>query len=455
MIPRPSEDLIARYGGRGPRYTSYPPVPVWTDAVGPDDYRQALAEARSSTAEAAIYVHLPFCAERCWYCGCNVSIQRRPAVIDTYVDQLAVEVATVSGLFGSERTIRSLHVGGGTPNHLSPEQLGRMLGTLRGACNFAPDAEFSVELAPRPAKRADVEAIVKLGFTRLSFGVQDIDPGVGKAIGRTMDGGHVASLIRAARHAGATNINIDLMYGLPLQTPASMAWMSDCVVNSMRPDRIALYGYAHVPWLRPQQRRLERNPLPGAQDRVALFATAADALLQAGYKSIGLDHFALPSDPMIAARRAGTLSRTFMGYTTTHEPDLIGLGTSAIGKIGTAAAPLFVQNAPVVKAYQRATDGIATVRGHRMSGEDRVRGGVIHDILCRLEVRSTAEMDLWAAFPDALAALRPYEDDGLIVLRRDGLDVTELGRYFLRPIAMQFDGWRTPDTSTTRYSATV
>ena len=447
MLSIPTGELIARYGGRGPRYTSYPPVPVWTEAVGPSDYEAALQEASHATHDGlAVYVHLPFCRERCWYCGCNVAISRDTVVADAYLDVLADEAALVGRLLAGRRPVTAIHLGGGTPNFLTTGQLERLMQSLRGAFSVADDAALDVEIDPRAATPERVVHLAGLGFTRMSFGVQDLDPDVGVAIGRRMDRAELGALIAAARGAGVHGINFDLMYGLPRQTPASLARTLEQVAT-LRPDRLALYGYAHVPWIRPQQKRLEKSGLPSPSDRVGLFVAALGQLDAAGYEAIGLDHFALPGDPLLRARDDGTLDRGFQGYTTVSDVDLIGLGASSIGFLRSPRRPLYIQNPTPVKAYERARGHLSTVRGWHLTDDDVVRARTIRKLLCLMEVRSTEGFDLWGRFPGAWDALAPFEADGLVVRTPGALRVTELGRHFLRPIAMHFDAYLPGETA--------
>ncbi|MBT9560316.1 MAG: oxygen-independent coproporphyrinogen III oxidase [Myxococcales bacterium] len=441
MLALPDADLLARYDGRAPRFTSYPPIPTWSDTVGPDDYAAALLAVQGDPEPVSLYVHLPFCAERCWYCGCNVVIQKNPYAADPYLEALAVEVARVSERIG-RRKVGTLHLGGGTPNFLSGDQLHWLFRVLRESSFDLSGAAIDVEIDPRAANEVTIDTFAELGATRFSFGVQDLDPDVGAAIGRVMDEAHVGRLISRARAAGIRGVNIDLMFGLPKQTTVSLERTVTSLLRH-RPDRLAIYGYAHVPWMRPQQRRLEPSGLPGAFERVALFGAAARVLTGAGYLPIGLDHFAVPSDELARAASAGTLRRTFQGYTTVSHRDQIGLGVSAIGRVG-GPSPLWVQNTAVEKEYRRQA-GLVTLRGLQATDDDVLRGRVIESIMCQLAVRPQNVAHLldgagfWARFPDARAALEPMARDGLLLFEADGLEVTELGRFFLRQIAATFD----------------
>ena len=448
----PSRDLIVRYGGRGPRYTSYPPVPVWTDDVGPTEYRTALELASGVAQPLSLYVHIPFCRHRCWYCGCNVTIQTESEAADDYIERLSLEAAAVGPLLG-DRAVASVHFGGGTPNSLTQEQMDRLLGILKRRFNLSRETHLDIEVDPRVATPEQVAWLGSLGFRRMSFGVQDTDPAVGEAVGRSMDVEHLTAIVAAARGAGVKGINLDLIYGLPKQTQATMETTLKEIVG-LNPDRIALYGYAHVPWIRPQQRRLERSGLPGADDRITLFGTALESLGSAGYEAVGLDHFALPGDPLLEARADGTLDRSFQGYTVGRAPDLVGLGASSIGLLRSADHGIYIQNITNTKPYQRST-GLATAKGYQLNADDVRRGQIIRDVLCRLEVQGEG---LWDTYPEVYEALASYEADGLVERKPDHLQVTELGRFFLRPIAMHFDaylGKSAPEKPAPRYSAVV
>lgn len=442
---RPGPDLIRRYSGRGPRYTSYPPVPAWAGDVDTDVFLSTLAEVGQRAEPMALYTHLPFCAERCWYCACNVVIQHDSAPVDRYLDHLAEEVATRAPLL-TGRTVNAIHVGGGTPNFLTRAQMSRLVSLLRSSFTFGDTTDMDIEVDPRQALPGDVAAICELGFNRVSFGVQDLNPDVGEAIGRVMELNRVADLAQEARQAGVHGINIDLMYGLPRQTDETFRRTLSDVIETIRPDRLAIYGYAHVPWMRPKQKKLEEAGLPDTDARIRLFQTALGLLAEAGFAPVGLDHFAKPTDALFSAREQGTLDRGFQGYTTVSAPDLLGLGASAISFFRTPEVPVYAQNATAIKAYERSP-GNAIVRGHRLTPDDVLRGRLIRDVLCGMRVRHDVRTD----FPDAWGGLTRFEDDGLVVREEDGtLSVTELGRYFLRPIAMLLDAG-TQDKA--RYSA--
>ena len=400
------------YADNCTRYTSYPPVSRWGAEIDGAAYADALRGANQSEP-IRLYVHLPFCDRRCWFCACNVTIRPPGASNAPYLDRLTAEMATVGALVKG-RHVDSLHLGGGTPNSLPPADVAHLFSALWQY--FAVDARTIVdcEMDPRVATAASVAAFAATGVRRISFGVQDIDPEVGRAIGRELSLGALVGHVQTARRFGVRSVNFDLMYGLPRQTPESID-RTIVELLSIRPERVALFGYAHMPSVRPQQRRLEASGLPDASERAALYVAAATRLCAAGYAPIGLDHFAVPADEMARAAALGTLRRTFQGYTTHGDLDEIGLGASAISDIRSGPLPVFAQNVTSEKVY-RATPGLPITRGIRLTADDVARGRVIEAITCRLAVR---EAGLWRRYPEARARLGRFEQDGLVLLEAD------------------------------------
>ncbi|MEZ4458104.1 MAG: oxygen-independent coproporphyrinogen III oxidase, partial [Gemmatimonadales bacterium] len=323
------DDLLARWDVPIPRYTSYPAVPDWTGGVTTATWLAHLGDVAGQGGPLALYVHLPFCAERCLYCGCNATVTNRRDVVERYLDRLEAEIDLISGALGRGPTVEEIHWGGGTPNLLDDSQLARLVGLLRRRFAVAPGAEWSIEADPRLVHPRQLDHLRSLGFSRVSFGIQDLDPPVQEAIGRIQPAALVRQVVAAARLAGFEGINFDLIYGLPRQTAGGFDETLAKVV-ALAPDRIACFGYAHVPWIRAHQKRIDESTLPAGPARFALFQRAVDTLSAAGYQWIGLDHFARPDDPLARAAAAGTLHRNFMGYTTRQGEHLIGLGTSAI-----------------------------------------------------------------------------------------------------------------------------
>lgn len=437
MTERPNQELLSRYERPTPRYTSYPPVPCW-HAHGPDELAGALSRMSRAATPWQLYVHVPFCERRCWYCGCNVVIAPSRAAADPTVDAIVSE-AGLAGPYFAGRPLGALHFGGGTPNFLSETQLQRLFGGLRGAFRFDAHTVVDMELDPRTLEAGALAMLAGLGVGRVSFGVQDLDPDVGAAIGRPMDAERVARCIRDARAAGISGVNLDLMYGLPRQTPESLTRTLRRLIVE-RPERFAIYGYAHVPAMRPQQRRLEPAGIPDADARLTLFSRAREVLVEAGYVPVGLDHFVVPSDPMARAAATGTLRRTFQGYTTHDYADQLGLGPSAISRITCADdhSVVFSQNAPADKVYRRAlAEGrFAAERGLTVGGADLWRARLIEELMCHLRLRVPHG---WAGLERERSALARFASDDLVLIEQDGLTVTERGRYFLRQVARVFD----------------
>jgi len=423
-----SPDVVARYDAPAPRYTSYPPVTAWSRDVGPDSFAAALAT--TGRDPIALYVHLPFCGQRCLYCGCNATITRNRARVDRYLDALEAELALVASALGRRATVTQLHLGGGTPNHLDDGQLWRLGQMILRSVNVRRDAERSVEADPRLVTPTQLTTLKALGFDRISYGVQDLDPDVQAAIGRLQPTSVIRDAVTMARAAGFTSINLDLIYGLPAQTAATWGRTIEQVLE-LRPDRVACFGYAHVPWMQKHQRAIDESTLPDAPQRFAAFADAVQRFQQAGYAWVGLDHFALPDDPLTVAQRDGTLRRTFMGYTTLPAPHLVGVGVSAISDV----AGQYAQNDADLERWATAVEQgqFSTIRGHLRTEDDLRRGRIIHDLFCSLQAPAEA-----LALRDRT---QPLVDDGLLEELPTGLRVTDRGRFFLRTVASAFDGY--------------
>ncbi len=439
-----SVDLLRRYNVPGPRYTSYPTAPVWREGFGPREYERVLAKSREKERPAplSLYVHLPFCEHLCYFCACTVVISGNHSVEEPYLVTLDKEIDWVAERAGGNREVIQLHWGGGTPTYFSPERAGKLAGRLRERFLFAADAEVSVEVDPRVTNREHLEVLRGMGFNRVSMGVQDFDPEVQAAVNRIQSQRETAELVSAARELGYRGINIDLIFGLPLQTPESFSATIDRVLE-IGPDRLAVYSYANVPWMKKHQRLLE-DRLPDERAKFEIFRTALERFTDAGYEYIGMDHFARPGDELARARRDRTLHRNFQGYTTKAGTDLLGLGMSSIGAIGDA----FVQNRRDLAGYRRAveSEGAATFRGFRLSFDDRVRRAVIANLLCHgvvviREIEEAFAIDFAAYFADALEGLAPCAEDGLVAISRSEIRATPLGRVFLRNLAMPFDAY--------------
>jgi oxygen-independent coproporphyrinogen-3 oxidase len=440
-----SVELLHRYNVPGPRYTSYPTAPVWRESFSPEDYEKILSASgqQESPAPLSLYLHLPFCETLCFFCACTVVITSNHSVEDPYLAVLEKEIDWVAARSGSDnREVVQLHWGGGTPTYFSPEHISRLAERLRRKFRFAADAEVGVEVDPRVTTPGHLEALSRAGFNRLSMGVQDFDPEVQKSINRVQPFEDTRGLVRAARAMGFESVNVDLIYGLPLQTPGSFRATIERILE-IAPDRLAVYSYANVPWLKKHQRLLEPH-LPGEQEKFEIFRTALALFTASGYEYIGMDHFARPDDELARARRSRTLHRNFQGYTTKAGTDLVGLGVSAIGAIGDA----FVQNRRELADYRQAVeaDGAATFRGFRLSFDDRVRRAVIGNLLCHGvvvfgEIESAFGIDFREYFAVALVGLAGCVADGLVGISETEIRATPLGRVFLRNLAMPFDAY--------------
>jgi len=439
------EALLLRMAGAGPRYTSYPTAPEWRDDFGESDALAACARAAQRLDEPlSLYVHLPFCERLCLYCGCTVEIHGQRERPDRYLDAVEREIAIVAAALGERRRVAQLHWGGGTPTFLTPAQLERLWRMLSAQFELPDDAEVSIEVDPHVTTAEQVELLAELGFNRVSMGVQDFDPVVQTAVARDQTLAETLELAAQLRARGIAALNVDLMYGLPAQTEAGLADTLDRIV-ALRPDRLAVFGYAHVPWLKPAQKALERRaPVPEALARARLFALAVARLGAGGYELIGLDHFALPTDPLWRALVEDRLQRNFMGYATAPAAEMVGFGMSAIGDLGGA----WLQNARTTAEYEPALAAgrLATVRGLRRSEEDNLRRAAILSLMCRMRLdldeleRDTGRRDLGRHFAVEWRELQRFADEGLAVFAHDRrFEVLPRGRLFLRQMAMIFD----------------
>lgn len=448
----PREEILLQHARPGPRYTSYPPVPAWTDPFDADDYEEALtALSRRRDDSIAVYVHLPFCADRCAYCGCNATVTRHAHVVDRYLDRVEAEIARVVEIMGRDRRVEQMHWGGGTPNLLDPDQTVRLHRILSDAFRFHRTAERSIEIDPRLGDGAQMHLYRELGFNRVSLGVQDLDPGVQEAIGRIQPEERTRRVFEDARTAGFESINLDLVYGLPRQTRDTLARTLDTILE-WGPDRIASFGYAHLPQLRPNQKQVDARGMPDSRDRLRLFSDTVERLEEGGYRWIGLDHFALPGDPMSRAVPERALARNFMGYVTDPAPHLLAFGSSAIGEVSGC----YVQNEPHLGRYQKTVDGggLPVIRGHRLSREDLRRREAIHGLLCNLDLSEASLPDRWRSRSDPWAPLRTFEEDGMVEIADGRASVTRLGRFVLRSICMTLDE-TLPEAVGPRFSPTV
>jgi oxygen-independent coproporphyrinogen-3 oxidase len=456
-----SVDLLTRFDISGPRYTSYPTADRFVEAFSATEYSQALVLRRSGGAASAmplsLYIHIPFCESLCYYCACNKIITKHHDRAATYLRYLSREVDLHTAQMGMGQAITQLHLGGGTPTFLSDDELRELMAMLRRNFTFAANGEYAIEVDPRTIDASRLDTLAELGFNRLSFGVQDFDPAVQKAVHRVQPAEQVFELVAAARARGFSAINIDLIYGLPLQSPESFD-RTLVLVNELKPERIALYAYAHLPERFKPQRRINTVELPSGGAKVAMLSRSMSALMGAGYVYVGMDHFALPTDALAIAKRQGRLHRNFQGYSTQPDCDLIGLGVSSIGRIGAT----YSQNAKTLEEYYDHLDQghFAVVRGLALSRDDLVRRAVIMALMCQGHVAfESIELaflvDFKKYFSEELMALQLLADQGLVVLEETGIDVTEMGWFFVRAVAMVFDRYLQTDRTRAKFSKII
>ncbi len=457
----PSDALLRRFDLSGPRYTSYPTADRFVEAFGPEQYRQALLQRSAGVvggpSPLSVYVHIPFCESVCYYCACNKVITRHHERATEYLDALERELDLQLALLGRGQTVTQVHLGGGTPTFLSDAELDRLMRMLRGGFEFAPGAECSIEIDPRTVTNERLAYLKALGFNRLSFGVQDFDTAVQQAVHRVQPYEQVEALMQAARALDFESINVDLIHGLPRQTPASLA-RTVAQVAGLRPDRIALYAYAHLPQRFKPQRRIDAALLPGAGDRIHMLSQAIAGFLAQGYVYIGMDHFALPGDALAVAKRQGRLHRNFQGYSTQPDCDLIALGVSSISKVGAT----YSQNAKTLPEYYDAVGAgeLPVVRGVSLSREDLLRRTIIMSLMCqgRLDFESVELahlIDFRRHFAPELERLAELDKQELVKLGPDSVELTPIGWYFVRAVAMVFDQPLQSDRARERYSRVV
>jgi oxygen-independent coproporphyrinogen III oxidase len=458
-----STDLLSRLDVPGPRYTSYPTADRFVEAFGPVDYQQALrSRARGASrgvgaGPLSLYVHVPFCESVCYYCACNKIVTRHHERAAAYLDTLEAEIALHAAELGTRQPVAQLHLGGGTPTFLSDAELTRLMQMLHRSFAIPPDAEVSIEVDPRTVDAARLRHLAQLGFNRLSFGVQDFDAAVQTAVHRVQSIDSVRALLNASRELDFSSTNVDLIYGLPRQTSASFD-RTIAQVCELRPDRIALYGYAHLPQRFKPQRRIDAASLPSASQKLALLSRAIGGFTEQGYVYIGMDHFALPTDSLAVARRQGRLHRNFQGYSTRPDCDLIGLGVSAISRVGAT----YSQNAKTLAEYHDAVSRgqFAVVRGIALTRDDLLRRTVIMALMCqgRVEFESIELahlVDFRTVFATELSALEPLQKNGLVRIDLDSIEVTPLGWYFVRSVAMVFDRHLRADRARNRFSQVI
>ncbi|MEJ6003661.1 oxygen-independent coproporphyrinogen III oxidase [Paucibacter soli] len=461
-LPGITEEVLRRFDVSGPRYTSYPTADRFVEAFTASQYRQALQQRAQGGvvgggAPLSIYVHIPFCESVCYYCACNKVITKHHEKAAEYLDALVTEMDLTLADLGRTPSVSQLHLGGGSPTFLSDAELTRLMDDIRSRFKLAPGAEVSIEVDPRTVTNERLQHLRGLGFNRLSFGVQDFDPAVQKAVHRMQSYESVEALMVQARALGFESTNVDLIYGLPQQTPASFA-RTIAQVAALKPDRIALYGYAHLPQRFKPQRRIDATLLPVAADKLHMLSAALSGFVGHGYTYIGMDHFALPSDSLAVAKRQGRLHRNFQGYSTQPDCDLIGLGVSAIGRIGAT----YSQNAKTLPEYYDALahGQLPIERGLALSRDDLVRRAMIMALMCqgRVEFESIELAHLIKVqdyFGAELERLRAMADTGLVVVEPGAIQVTAMGWYFVRAVAMVFDRYLSADQTRAKFSRII
>ena len=430
--------LIQKYNYSGPRYTSYPTALEFSDQFGETEFRQAVA--RYPERPLSLYVHIPFCHKLCYFCGCNKIVTRQQHKADQYLDALEQEILHRAPLFAG-RTVKQLHWGGGTPTYLNKAQISRLMNVLRGAFNFSEKMEISIEVDPREIELDVLDHLRSEGFNRLSMGVQDFNKEVQRLVNREQDEDFIFALLNHAREIGFISTNIDLIYGLPKQTPESFAYTLQRVAE-LNPDRLSVFNYAHLPTLFAAQRKIKEADLPTAQQKLDILQQTIGSLMQSGYQFIGMDHFARPDDELAVAQREGVLHRNFQGYTTQGDTDLLGLGVSAISMIGDS----YAQNFKELKQYYQYVDerGDALWRGLALTRDDCIRRDVIKALICNFRLDFSAVEQKWQLnfrdyFAEDLALLAPLAKDGLVDIDDNGIQVTPKGRLLIRNICMCFD----------------
>ena len=456
-----SPELLQKYDVPGPRYTSYPTADRFVEAYTDTDYIRALRDRRAGiagrTQALSLYVHIPFCESLCHYCACNKIITKHKSRALEYLGLIERELELQVSHLGQGHAVSQLHLGGGTPTFLSDDGLTRLMGLLRTHFNLVPGGEYSIEIDPRTVTPERLQVLHQLGFNRLSFGVQDFDPQVQKAVHRIQPAAQTFALMQAAREIGFESVNVDLIYGLPLQTEAGFGRTIEQVIR-LRPDRIALYAYAHLPERFKPQRRIHAEQLPGAGSKVAMLAGAMRHLMQAGYVYIGMDHFALPQDALAVAKRQGRLHRNFQGYSTQPDCDLIALGVSSIGRVGAT----YSQNAKTLDEYADllGQGRLPIVKGLALNRDDLARRAIIMALMCqgRLafeSIEASHLLNFQQAFKPELDRLRELQDQGLVVVDGAGIEVTAMGWFFVRGVAMVFDRYVQADRNRTRFSKII
>jgi oxygen-independent coproporphyrinogen-3 oxidase len=451
-------ELLTKYDKPGPRYTSYPTAPEWDDHFGDGEYRQALTNASKHPDQAlSLYVHLPFCKERCSFCACNVVISKKDEVAEPYVDYVLREVTMAADQLGERRLVRQMHWGGGTPTYLPPALIRRLFEGIAERFELTPDAEIAIEVDPRVTSHEQVALLRSLGFNRISMGVQDLDPEVQRLINRNQSAEQTLQLVAWSREHGFQGINFDLIYGLPGQTLETWANTVNRTIE-IRPDRLAVYNFAHLPDKVHHQRKIDPALLPRGPEKYELFALARRLFEEAGYRTIGMDHFALPTDELAIAMDERRLHRNFMGYTVVPAAEMIAFGTSSIGEIGGA----YAQNEKRLFKYYRALDEgrFPTSCGCFLTDDDMLRRWLIRQIMCNFyldvaELKQRFGVDYNTYFAQEEQRLAPLYNEGFLRRENGNLLILPLGHVFVRNIAMEFDAYLRRPEAHRQFSRTV
>jgi len=453
-----TQEILERYNVPGPRYTSYPTAPEWLDSFGAEDFIDALKQSNSAGTprSLSLYMHLPFCDSLCLFCGCNTVIKKDHAAAVPYLEKLKWEIDTLSSFLDRSRPVIQFHWGGGTPTYFSAAQLEELFQFTAERFRFAEDAETGIEIDPRVTREDHLTTLRRLGFNRVSMGIQDFNPLVQKTVRRFQSYEDTKAVFDICRSLDFESINVDLIYGLPHQTPDSFADSVDRIIE-FNPDRIAMFSYAHVPWMKKQQGALTKY-IPLGMDKYRIFRTGIERFTSAGYQYIGMDHFARPDDELCLAQKNRTLHRNFQGYTTKAGADLLGLGVSSISEIDM----IYAQNRRDLKEYYAAVDSqtVPTMRGIRLTGEDALRRTVISRLLCHCvlnmrEIENEFGIRFREHFSEEMLRLEILQKDGLVVLDQDEIRVTTLGRIFIRNVGMIFDSYLKKPRTKQQFSKTL
>ncbi len=449
-------DLVRKYNHPGPRYTSYPTAPHFHSEFQETDWLDLIGRNNQvGDRPLSLYFHIPFCDTLCWFCGCTMKVTRKREPVETYLSALGKEIRLLAPHLHSDRKVVQMHFGGGTPSHLDPDQLRKIGELIHDTFTFDPEAEIGCEMDPRGLTRDHLKALHNLGAKRASLGVQDFDPQVQKAINRIHDEALVGQVIDWIRDEGFTSLNLDLIYGLPHQTPETFRRTVETVL-SFAPDRLAVFSYAHVPWLKPHQKLIQEAALPSPEEKLQMLKYVIEMLTSNGYVYIGMDHFARYDDELAVAQRQGTLQRNFQGYSTKAGADIYALGMSSISQLDTA----YCQNVKDLEEYQKKINSghLPVLKGYILSEDDQIRRHIIMRVMCDMEMdfaRLDDELGISTEryFADELGRLAEFEADGLLERTSRGVHITDIGKLFIRNIAMTFDAHL--DASKTRYSKTI